>query len=176
MTETKRTGAKVPVAREINRWVAQEVDGDTLLVRDWVTGEEVLLSWDDEAPGWTCSTCGLFNVDGRATQPVVTCVHVMGGLRGLPVDEACQIGGRLLKHRKGKTAQDKAVEPDSKAIEAARAAIARAEARASVGKHDDRDAAHQQVTSVVTTRVMTDEDRARIAERRAKKKRTFAYD
>lgn len=174
MTETKKTNA-VPIAREINRWIAQEVDGDTLLVRDWITGEEVLLSWDDEAPGWTCSTCGLFNVHGRATQPVVTCAHVMGGLQRLSPVDASQIGSRLIKHRKGKTADQKASEPDPKAIEAARAAIARAEARASVGRHTDRDAAHQRVTSEVVVRAMSEEDRARLAARRAAKKKTFAY-
>lgn len=175
-TKTKRKTGAVPIAREINRWVAQEVDGDTLLVRDWITGEEVLFSWDDDGPGWVCSTCGLFNADGRATQPVVTCAHVMGGLQGLPVAEACQVGSRLIKHRKGKTAEAKAIEPDPKAIEAARAAIARAEAKAHQGRHADRDNKHRQVTSEVVVRQMSDEDRAKLAERRAKKARAFAYD
>lgn len=171
----KKTGQAVPIAREINRWVAKEVDGDTLLVQDWITGEEVLLSWDDEAPGWTCSACGLFNVDGRPTQPVVTCAHVMGGLRGLPVAEACQVGGNLVKHRKGKPAEQKAIEPDRKAIEAARAAIARSEAKAYEGRHADRDDQHRQVTAEVVLRRMSDEDRARLAERRARKAKAFTY-
>lgn len=167
-------GAKSPTNREMSRWVAAEIDGTTVAVRDWVTGDEALLDWNDEASAWECSECGL--QAARPSQAIVTCIHVTSGLRPLPAETAVQIGCDLVKRRRGKTVADNAATPDVKAIEEARTAIARAEAKAVVGKHADRDAEHERITSVVTTRVMTDADRAKLEERRRKKSRAFAFD
>jgi hypothetical protein len=167
-------GAKPPTNRALNRWVAAEIDGTTVAVRDWVIGDEALLDWNDEATAWECSECGL--QAARPSQAIVTCVHVTSGLRFLPAETAVEIGCDLVKRRRGKTVIDKAAVVDVAAIDEARAAIARAEGKAVREKYADQDDHHRRIASEVTVRQMTDEDRAKLEERRRKKSRAFAFD
>lgn len=158
-----------PTNRALSRWHAAEIDDDVLVVRDWITGEEVILGFNEAHKGWDCSACGPASAK-RLSQAVVTCVHATAGLVRLPVATAVRLGASVASTRIRKKPADGVSRLDPEVVEKARAAIARAEAKAVRGKYADRDAEHERITSAVTTRVMTDEDRALVAERRAKKR------
>jgi hypothetical protein len=167
------TSIKPPTVAECREWIVTDADEDVVMLRHFHEDVDVMVCWDAGAFAWSCSEHGVLAVPNRPTQAVQTCVHIQAGLKSFPRNVAARLGADLITQRKGRAGIVRAADPEDKAIGEARAAIARAEATAHSGRHSERDERHRRATSEVAVRQMTDADRARLAERRAAKKRTY---
>ena len=154
----------VPALRETFGVV--ERHGLLVLVRSW-RGSEALVEFDKSQAAWVCSECG---ANAR-------CTHIETATRHMPLEMVREVaavvaprkGSASLSAKAGGAAEGQAANDKASAVAMAKSAIERAER---VARHDEQ---HQRVVGEVTTRQMTDEERARLAERRAAKARTFAH-
>jgi hypothetical protein len=155
------------MVQQASRWFVEDRDGGTFLVTNHLD-DPLLVEWDEVAGGWTCSSCGTFIASHSAAK--VTCAHVMAAGRRLPLTVALgmipQVAnkGRQTSAAEGSKPLGRRAELRGIAASLSAGSVKRAEV---ARKHDER---HAAVTSEVTVRQATDEDRARLAERRRRKR------
>lgn len=160
-TETSALEPKALPGADSGRWTAAERDDLLTLVRD-PHGDEVLVEFNPQA--WVCTTCGLFPI-ARARKSWQACIHIQAATRALPIATALRIASIVAQGRsaKARTAAPGVNEKAHDAVALAKSAITRTE------RNSSRDGQHLRIVGEVTTRRMTDEDVARLAERRRKK-------
>lgn len=170
VTKTKagiRTEIRTAMS-ETTRWVIEESDGTRFLLRRLGGARTAVVDHDGER--WACSEDG--PQQGRRGSASNQCAHVQVVGRSLSMSMAQTIADRLVnKDVKRplitKADVEQAAEPRTEAdIIAAGAPIRAKRAR----QHDEQ---FQGVTGEVVVRQMTDEDRRKLQERRARKARSF---
>lgn len=150
----------VAMSAESARWHAVERTGWVWLVRS--IGEEVVVEFDDDA--WHCSDHGAFPLSGRKSG-VNTCEHVMAATRHMPLDVALEIVAVIAPPKPAKNPSPKGAKTDDESAGGIPGAVARAERNAI---HDDQ---FGPTVGEVTVRQMTDADRQKLAEARARKRK-----
>lgn len=155
----------VPSARRTSFLGVAERHGLMVLVRS-LFGDEALVEFDSGQAAWVCSECG----------PNARCGHIDVATRDLSLAMVREVAAvvaprkvRPLSTKSGGAAEGMAANDKARMVALAKSAIERAER---VSQHDKR---HEEIVGEVTVRTMTDEDRARLEERRAKKSRSLAY-
>lgn len=167
---TKRTKKAVAPAPLRRHWSVAERDDDVFVVRS--TGaDDVLVHWE-AADGWICGACGPQTQDGAAQE---VCEHASAATQALSVGLAARLAARLAPPTRnasvsgGTTVIERSTNQDPKPT-SARAAERRASRQAEL----ERDVAdRRKITSAIAVRQMTDEDRQKLAARRAARRRRF---
>lgn len=162
----RRRGAVAsPVARRNRSLGVVERHGLMALVRS-LFGDEALVEFDKACKSWVCSECG----------PNAKCGHIDVATRDLSLEAVREVASVVaprkagtLSSKAGGAAEGQTANDKARVVALAKTSIERAER---VAQHDRK---HEQIVGEVTVRQMTDEERARLAERRAKKSRAFAY-
>lgn len=149
---------------KIRRWVAER-DGMLAVVRS-MRGDESLVEFDVGRKRWVCSAHG-----------ARVCDCVSAAIRELPVAVALRVAALIAAKRKGgslsaKSGGAKDGESANQRALANALATSASERAERVSVHDRQ---HEQATAAVTTRQMTDEDRTRLAERRAAKRLSCSW-
>lgn len=160
-TASPRAAPPTPSPAVGRYWVV-ELDGFVALVESARQGE-ALVEFNADSKAWECSVHG--------PQGKVGCGHVTAVTARLPVRTALRIASivapardRRLGSKVGEAVEGAVANEKANAIALTKSAIERAER---VSRYDRE---HQQVTSPVTVRHMTPEDRERLAERRRHKR------
>lgn len=161
-TTRKRTSTE-PMRRET--FGVAERHGLIALLSSW-RGTEVLVEFDKSQKAWVCSDCG---VGAR-------CGHIEAATRDLPLEAIGEVAAVVAPRQAGSLSAGaggaaEGVKANDRALAAAlaKSSMKRAERLA---EHDKQ---HEAIVGEVTVRQMTDEERARLEERRAKKALAFAY-
>lgn len=171
---TKTKTKPVPTDRDetLTAWVVEESQGTTFLLRRVGSIRTALIEHDGER--WQCSEDG--PQQGRRGSATGQCVHVRVVARRLPLPTAQEIAARIM----APTAKRSFTGVPATSVEQAEQAERRSEVdimAAGAGKRAERarehDEAFQGITGEVTVRRMTDEDRRKLAESRARKSRSF---
>lgn len=163
---------KSPAAARL--WHVVERDGFLALVRN-PYGDEVLVEFRANPKAWVCSECGDYSI-GKGFSGLLTCLHISAATRAMPPDLAQKIGdivaphkGSTLNSKGGSAAPGLVANEKAAAVALAKSAIERAE------RNEARDREYKGITAPVVVRQMTDEDRAKLEERRRAKSKTFAH-
>lgn len=161
-TTTKRTSTE-PRRRET--FGVAERHGLLALLSSW-RGTEVLVGFDKSQKVWVCSDCG---VGAR-------CDHIEAATRGLSLEDVREVAAVVAPRKAGTlSAGAGGAAEGQRANDKALAAALAKTAMERAGRLSERDRKHEAIVGEVTARQMTDEERARLAERRAKKARAFTY-
>lgn len=152
-----------PVVQRTYYWVAER-QGLLVLVAS-LLGGEALVEFDASRAAWVCSEC-----------PKGKCDHIDAATKRLPLADVRRVAAVVaprkagtLSSKAGGAAEGQAANDKARAVALAKSAIERAE---QVELHDRK---HEAIVGEVTVRQMSDEERARLAERRAMKARAFAH-
>lgn len=167
---TKRTKKEAPPAPLRRYWSVAERDDDVFVVRS-MGADDVLVHWE-AADGWICGACGPQTQDGAAQE---VCEHTRAATQALPVGLAARLAARLAPStRNAPVSGSASVIERSNSPETKPTTARTAERRAARQAELERDAAERrQITSAVAVRQMADEDRQKLAARRAARRRRF---
>jgi hypothetical protein len=135
------------------------------------TGEEAVVELVPKQQAWVCSECGSFSTDRAKNSGVVTCEHVGAATRDMPHQTALAMCSALVPPQQPKVASPAPAGLDHVAVMLAKSAEERAE------RNRKRDEEYRALTSEVTVRTMTEEDRERLrlARERKQKARGLSY-
>lgn len=150
-------------ADEASHWRAIETDGPVVLLRSR-TGEEALVEHDGTR--WTCSRCG-----EHTPNLGMKCAHVDAASRNLPVSVALAIAASIARPLPDPPASSSKRTQVEREAERARTEAAMRGARLRAAQEAEWAEQRRAITSGVVVRPMTDEDRARLADRRAARRR-----
>lgn len=144
-----------------SHWVAERQG--LLVLLSSMTQDDVLIEFDKKRKAWVCSECG----PGE-------CAHVGIATKAMPLEDAFEVAA-VVAPRQGKAKSAISAAEGQKANDRAlaEALVKTAQKRArEAAQYDEQ---HQRVTAAVTTRRMTKADRARLEERRATKRKPYAW-